>query len=90
MCDLNDNPIKMSVKWNGKEYEIPELSPSDSVAMLKIAIENATGVRPERQKLLNVKFQGKQFELIFFFNISLLHNYKRVMFLITIKIIRAK
>ncbi|CAG4964303.1 unnamed protein product [Parnassius apollo] len=59
MCDINDNPIKLSVKWNGKEYDIPELSPSDSVAMLKIAIENATGVRPERQKLLNVKFQGK-------------------------------
>lgn len=59
MCDINDNPIKLSVKWNGKEYEIPDFSPSDSVAMLKIAIENATGVRPERQKLLNVKFQGK-------------------------------
>lgn len=58
MCDINDNPLKLSVKWNGKEYEIPEFSPSDSVAMLKIAIENATGVRPERQKLLNVKFQG--------------------------------
>lgn len=58
MCDINDNPIKLSVKWNGKEFEIPEFSPSDSVAMLKVAIENATGVRPERQKLLNVKFQG--------------------------------
>lgn len=58
MCDFNDNPIKLSVKWNGKEFDIPEFSPSDSVAMLKIAIENATGVRPERQKLLNVKFQG--------------------------------
>ncbi|XP_004926155.1 ubiquitin-like domain-containing CTD phosphatase 1 [Bombyx mandarina] len=59
MCDINDNPIKLSVRWNGKEFEIPELSPSDSVAMLKIAIENATGVRPDRQKLLNVKFEGK-------------------------------
>ncbi|VVD02965.1 ubiquitin-like domain-containing CTD phosphatase 1 [Leptidea sinapis] len=59
MCDFNDNPLKLSVKWNGKEFNIPEFSPSDSVAMLKIAIENATGVRPERQKLLNVKFQGK-------------------------------
>lgn len=58
MGDLNENPLKLSVKWNGKEFEIPEFSPSDSVAMLKIAIENATGVRPERQKLLNVKFQG--------------------------------
>ncbi|KAJ2940067.1 hypothetical protein O0L34_g14102 [Tuta absoluta] len=58
MVDINDNPLKLSVKWNGKEFEIPEFSPSDSVAMLKIAIENATGVRPERQKLLNVKFQG--------------------------------
>lgn len=63
MCDLNDNPIKLSVKWNGREYEMPELSPSDSVAMLKIAIENATGVRPERQKLLNVKFQGNYIQL---------------------------
>ncbi|CAG4979051.1 ubiquitin-like domain-containing CTD phosphatase 1 [Colias croceus] len=58
MCDL-DQPIKLFVKWNGKEYDLPELSRSDSVAMLKVAIENATGVRPERQKLLNVKFQGK-------------------------------
>lgn len=59
MCDINDTTLKLSVKWNGKEYEIPEFQPSDSVAMLKIAIENATGVRPERQKLLNIKFQGK-------------------------------
>lgn len=59
MCDINESSIKLSVKWNGKEYDIPEFSTSDSVAMLKIAIENATGVRPERQKLLNVKFQGK-------------------------------
>ncbi|KAL4707049.1 hypothetical protein ACJJTC_014328 [Scirpophaga incertulas] len=59
MADLNENTLKLTVKWNGKEFDIPEFSPSDSVAMLKIAIENATGVRPERQKLLNVKFQGK-------------------------------
>lgn len=59
MCDFNDSALKLTVKWNGKEFDIPEFSPSDSVAMLKIAIENATGVRPDRQKLLNVKFQGK-------------------------------
>ncbi|KOB66416.1 Ubiquitin-like domain-containing CTD phosphatase 1 [Operophtera brumata] len=64
MCDLNENPLKLSVKWNGKEYEIPEFSPSDSVAMLKIAIENATGVRPERQKLLNIMMMGSLEEAI--------------------------
>lgn len=74
MCDFNENSIKLSVKWNGKEYDIPEFSPSDSVAMLKIAIENATGVRPERQKLLNVKFQGNKYQ--FSLNIAICTTYK--------------
>ncbi|GBP35634.1 Ubiquitin-like domain-containing CTD phosphatase 1 [Eumeta japonica] len=54
----NDGRLTV-VKWNGQEYELPELTPTDSVAMLKSAIENATRVRPERQKLLNIKYQGK-------------------------------
>lgn len=64
MCDINETCVKLSVKWNGKEFDIPEFASSDSVAMLKVAIENATGVRPERQKLLNIKFQGKNFTVL--------------------------
>lgn len=50
---------KFVVKWSGKEYELCNLSDSDSVATLKEAIHKETGVRPERQKLLNLKFKGK-------------------------------
>jgi ubiquitin-like domain-containing CTD phosphatase 1 len=45
------------VKWSGKEYEI-ELTENETVADLKNAIEKETGVRPERQKLLNLKLKG--------------------------------
>jgi ubiquitin-like domain-containing CTD phosphatase 1 len=49
---------KIYVKWSGKEYEI-ELTENETVADLKNAIEKETGVRPERQKLLNLKLKGK-------------------------------
>jgi ubiquitin-like domain-containing CTD phosphatase 1 len=48
---------KIYVKWSGKEYEI-ELTENETVADLKNAIEKETGVRPERQKLLNLKLKG--------------------------------
>lgn len=48
---------KLIVKWSGKEYEI-ELTENDSIAELKSAIEKQTGVKPERQKLLNLKLKG--------------------------------
>ncbi|XP_069693402.1 ubiquitin-like domain-containing CTD phosphatase 1 [Periplaneta americana] len=54
-----ENEMKLVVKWSGKEYEICNLSESDSVATLKNAIHKETGVRPERQKLLNLKLKGK-------------------------------
>lgn len=50
--------VKVVVKWSGKEYEI-ELTEDNTVADLKEAIQKSTGVRPERQKLLNLKFKGK-------------------------------
>lgn len=48
---------KIFVKWSGKEYEI-ELAEDETVIDLKNAIEKATGVKPERQKLLNLKLKG--------------------------------
>ncbi|XP_067009192.2 ubiquitin-like domain-containing CTD phosphatase 1 [Anabrus simplex] len=54
-----DGGIKVIVKWSGKEYEISDLSESDTVSTLKNAIHKETCVLPERQKLLNLKFKGK-------------------------------
>ncbi|XP_019867650.1 ubiquitin-like domain-containing CTD phosphatase 1 isoform X2 [Aethina tumida] len=49
---------KIFVKWSGKEYEV-DVSENDTVEDLKNAIQKQTGVKPERQKLLNLKFKGK-------------------------------
>lgn len=46
------------VKWSGKEFPMVGLGEDDDVAALKAAIQAATGVRPERQKLLNLKAKG--------------------------------
>ncbi|XP_026479109.1 ubiquitin-like domain-containing CTD phosphatase 1 isoform X4 [Ctenocephalides felis] len=54
-----DCEVKLIVKWNGKEYEILNLSQNDTVADLKDAIQKQTGVRSDRQKLLNLKLKGK-------------------------------
>lgn len=51
--------MKIVVKWSGKEYEIDNLSQSDTVATLKEVIRKRTGVLPERQKLLNLKYKGE-------------------------------
>lgn len=51
--------MKVTVKWGGKEYEICDLTETDTVSTLKNAIHKVTGVLPERQKLLNLKFKGK-------------------------------
>lgn len=52
-----ENLAKIIVKWSGKEYEII-LTENDTVADLKEAIQKATLVRPDRQKLLNLKLKG--------------------------------
>ncbi|XP_023323187.1 ubiquitin-like domain-containing CTD phosphatase 1 [Eurytemora carolleeae] len=51
--------MNVHVKWAGKEYEITDVDPSQDVLALKVKIMNKTGVRPERQKLLNLKIKGK-------------------------------
>lgn len=53
-----DNDLRIVVKWSGKEYEIGDLLESDTVFNLKERIHKETGVRPERQKLLNLKLKG--------------------------------
>lgn len=53
-----EEEVKLLVKWSGKEYEIDSLSENDNIAILKQAIFKKTGVRPERQKLLNLKHKG--------------------------------
>jgi len=50
--------MKIVVKWSGKEYVVDDICPNDTVADLKNAIFKHTGVRPERQKLLNLKLKG--------------------------------
>ncbi|XP_014220059.1 ubiquitin-like domain-containing CTD phosphatase 1 [Copidosoma floridanum] len=50
---------KITVKWSGEEYPITDIEENDTVLSLKNKIHKLTGVRPERQKLLNLKFKGK-------------------------------
>lgn len=51
--------VNLVVKWNGKEYTLDALAGEDTIGTLKDVIFKKTGVRPERQKLLNLKFKGK-------------------------------
>jgi len=52
--------ISIVVKWAGKEYSIDDVDGGvDTVMDLKVKIMDKTGVRPERQKLLNLKAKGK-------------------------------
>ncbi|XP_068218962.1 ubiquitin-like domain-containing CTD phosphatase 1 [Palaemon carinicauda] len=49
----------ITVKWNGKEYEIEVDEATMTVKDFKDAIEKRTCVKPQRQKLLNLKLKGK-------------------------------
>lgn len=51
--------LTLVIKWSGKEYEVSEVRENDTVGRLKTAIFGATGVRPERQKLLNLRHKGR-------------------------------
>lgn len=57
MTELKE--ISLIVKWSGKEFPISDLSDQDTVAVLKHEIFKATNVRPERQKLINLRHKGK-------------------------------
>ena len=50
------------VKWSGKEYKITGLLETHSVINLKEMVQKETGVLPERQKLLGLKFKGIIFD----------------------------
>lgn len=50
--------VSILVKWCGKEYSISDLNELDTVAGLRHEIFKQTQVRPERQKLLNLKYKG--------------------------------
>lgn len=52
------NEIVIVLKWSGKEYPISDLTDQDTVEMLRHEIFRKTQVRPERQKLLNLKHKG--------------------------------
>jgi len=51
--------INIVVKWAGKEYILQECDTGLTVKDLKVKIMDKTGVKPERQKLLNLKSKGK-------------------------------
>ena len=57
------------VKWGGDEYKIIGLKEDQTVKELKLEIQKQTGVLPERQKLLGLKYKGEEiaFEICFFF-----------------------
>lgn len=50
--------VPINLKWNGKDFNI-ELTENDTIFDLKKEIEKQTGVKPEHQKLLNLKLKGK-------------------------------
>lgn len=62
MTEIKDATI--IVKWSGKEYPITDLTDQDTVAVLKHEIFKKTQVRPERQKLLNLKYKGTPFRYL--------------------------
>jgi ubiquitin-like domain-containing CTD phosphatase 1 len=57
--------LEFCVKWSGKEYMITALTAEQTVSDMKIMIHKETGVLPERQKLLGLKFKGKYIRLNF-------------------------
>jgi len=54
-----DEKVSVVIKWSGNEYNV-ELNGSDSVENLRNEIHKKTGVRPHRQKLLNLKYKGRK------------------------------
>ncbi|XP_029439998.1 ubiquitin-like domain-containing CTD phosphatase 1 [Rhinatrema bivittatum] len=51
--------LSLIIKWGGQEYSITTLSEDDTVLDLKQSLKSLTGVLPERQKLLGLKYKGK-------------------------------
>ncbi|XP_050430275.1 ubiquitin-like domain-containing CTD phosphatase 1 isoform X1 [Adelges cooleyi] len=51
--------LDIIIKWNGNDYGVKNLNTSSDVKTLKEQIFICTGVRPERQKLINLRISGK-------------------------------
>uniref|UniRef100_A0A0A1XHX7 Ubiquitin-like domain-containing CTD phosphatase 1 n=1 Tax=Zeugodacus cucurbitae TaxID=28588 RepID=A0A0A1XHX7_ZEUCU len=51
--------LSIIIKWAGNEYPLTELTDQDTVAVLRHEIFKLTQVRPERQKLINLRYKGK-------------------------------
>lgn len=51
--------LTLVIKWSGKEYNIERLQQSNTILQLKQQVYEQTGVLPERQKLLGLKYKGK-------------------------------
>lgn len=64
MAGESTGSLSLIVKWSGNEYKVA-INDNLTVSDLKIQIKNATGVLPERQKLMGLKFKGiyKMFHL---------------------------
>jgi len=52
--------LELNVKWNGQDFKIQNLLPSNSVNDLKDELYKQTKVLPERQKLLGLKTKSGQ------------------------------
>lgn len=51
--------LDIVIKWNGNDYDVKNLNTNSDVKTLKEEIFKCTGVRPERQKLTNLRISGK-------------------------------
>ena len=57
--DLATNGLTLTIKWSATEYTIDSVTSDCSVFDLKNAIYKKTGVKPERQKLMGLKSNGR-------------------------------
>ncbi|CAN2387344.1 phosphoprotein phosphatase activity [Pristimantis euphronides] len=51
--------LSLIIRWGGQEFPLSALSEEDTVMDLKHSLKSLTGVLPERQKLLGLKYKGK-------------------------------
>ena len=54
-----ENSFEILIKWSGNDYKIKNLNYESTVDDLKQKIKDETGVLPDRQKLLGLKFKGE-------------------------------
>lgn len=60
MAAAEEDVVNLVVKWSGKEYSFENIQKSKTVADLKQMICDKTMVLPGRQKLLGLKYKGKE------------------------------